>query len=68
MGSAKTEVVSVRVEPRIKEALQAAADLEMRSLANMVEFLVVDYCRARGIPVEPHSSGVRTPRTKGPRA
>lgn len=52
MVISKTEVVSVRVEPRIKAALQAAAESEMRSLANMVEVMVVAYCRTRDIPVE----------------
>lgn len=49
--SLKTESVSVRVEPQIKEALQIAAEREMRSLANMVEVMVVAYCRANGYPL-----------------
>jgi len=52
MAVAKSEVVSVRVEPHIKAALQSAADCEMRSLANMVEVMVVSYCRAKGYPLE----------------
>lgn len=52
MSVAKSQVVSVRVEPHIKAALQIAADREMRSLANMIEVLVVTYCRAQGYPLE----------------
>ncbi|MBK6612625.1 hypothetical protein [Ottowia sp.] len=52
MTAAKSQVVSVRVEPPIKAALQAAADREMRSLANMFEVMVVAYCRAQGHPLE----------------
>lgn len=52
MSSNKSQVVSVRVEPHIKAALQLAADREMRSLANMVEVMVVAYCRAHGYPLE----------------
>jgi hypothetical protein len=52
MAVAKTQVVSVRVEPHIKVALQSAAEREMRSLANMVEVMVVAYCRAQGYPLE----------------
>ena len=52
MAVAKSQVVSIRVEPRIKAALQAAADREMRSLANMVEVMVVSYCRVQGIPLD----------------
>lgn len=52
MAVAKSQVVSVRVEPHIKAALQLAAKREMRSLANMVEVMVVAYCRAQGHPLE----------------
>lgn len=52
MAIAKSQVVSVRVEPHIKAALQLAAEREMRSLANMVEVMVVAYCRAQGYPLE----------------
>ncbi len=52
MAVIKTEVVSVRVEPRIKAALQAAAEREMRSVANMLEVMVVAYCRDRDIPIQ----------------
>lgn len=52
MAVIKTEVVSVRVEPRIKAALQSAAEREMRSVANMLEVMVVAYCRDRDIPVQ----------------
>lgn len=51
MAAGKSEVVSVRVEPPIKAALQAAADREMRSLANMVEVMVIAYCRTNGYPL-----------------
>lgn len=52
MSVVKSQVVSVRVEPHIKAALQLAAEREMRSLANMVEVMVVAYCRAQGYPLE----------------
>lgn len=56
MSTLKTEAVSVRVEPHIKAALQSAADGEMRSLANMVEVMVVEYCRSHDYPLEGVSS------------
>ena len=52
MATGKSEVVSVRVEPHIKAALQSAAEREMRSLANMIEVMVVAYCRAHSVPLE----------------
>lgn len=52
MAAGKSEVVSVRVEPPIKAALQEAAEREVRSLANMLEVMVISYCRANGYPLE----------------
>lgn len=52
MAVAKSQVVSGRVEPSIKAALQLAAEREMRSIANMVEVIVVAYFRAQGYPLE----------------
>lgn len=49
MTITKTEVVSVRVPPDVKVALVAAAEQERRSLASMVEFMVLEYCRTHGI-------------------
>lgn len=51
MAAGKSEVVSVRVEPPIKAALQEAADRERRSLANMLEVMVIAYCRGNGYPL-----------------
>lgn len=53
MAVTKTEVVSVRVPPDVKAALVTAAEQERRSLASMVEFMVLDYCRTRGIVLAP---------------
>lgn len=69
MAAAKSEVVSARVEPPIKAALQAAADREMRSLANMVEVMVIAYCRGNGYPLQGVPAEAlaekRTARSKG---
>lgn len=48
----KSQMVSVRVQPEIRAALQSAANREMRSLANMMEVMVVAYCRAHGYALE----------------
>jgi hypothetical protein len=52
MAAGKSEVVSVRVEPPIKSALQVAAERERRSLANMLEVMVIAYCRGNGYPLD----------------
>lgn len=57
MAVTKTEVVSVRVPPDVKAALVAAAERARRSLASMVEFMVFDYCRSRGIGGEGDTDG-----------
>ncbi|WP_421722309.1 hypothetical protein [Alloalcanivorax xenomutans] len=45
----KSETLSVRVEPKIKMALKKAAENEHRSIANMIEVLVLDYCEKNEI-------------------
>lgn len=52
LSSMKSQMVSVRVQPEIRAALQSAANREMRSLANMMEVMVVAYCRAHGYALE----------------
>lgn len=52
MSAPKSQVISVRVEPHIKAALQSAAEREMRSVANMLEVMVIAYCRAQGHPLQ----------------
>ncbi|MGX5651879.1 hypothetical protein ACWKW4_16630 [Hydrogenophaga borbori] len=60
MAVTKTEVVSVRVPPDVKAALVTAADQERRSLASMVEFMVLDYCKTHGIDLTPPPSAKKS--------
>ena len=46
----KSATLTVRVAPAFKATLRAAAESERRSLANLVEVAVVEYCRSRNIP------------------
>lgn len=74
MAVTKTEVVSVRVPPDVKAALVAAAEQERRSLASMVEFMVLDYCKTRSVPLpnsgptsaDGHSSSLKNNKSKRP--
>jgi len=52
MDAEKTVGLSFRVTPGMKRKLEAAAAQERRSLTNMFEVLVDDYCRAHGIGEE----------------
>ena len=51
MATAKTTTLTFRIEPGLKEALRAAAAREHRSIANMVEVLIRDYCGRNGIAI-----------------
>jgi len=48
----KTETLNLRVSPKLKAALQAAARREHRSMANMIEHLVLGYCEEHGLASE----------------
>lgn len=49
MEAEKTVGLSFRVTPTMKRKLEVAAAQERRSLTNMFEVLVDDYCRMHGI-------------------
>jgi uncharacterized protein (DUF1778 family) len=46
----KTEVLTVRLSADVKSALRDAAKAERRSLTNMLEVAVLEYCQKRGTP------------------
>lgn len=49
MEAEKTVGISFRITPKMKRMLHAAAEHERRSLTNMLEILVEDYCLRHGI-------------------
>jgi hypothetical protein len=51
MATGKTSTLTFRIEPALKEALRLAAEREHRSLANMVEVLIRDWCARNGIAI-----------------
>lgn len=57
----KTEAVNLRLSPRMKELLRIAAEREHRTLSNMIEALVLDYCERHGIAL---TQGERPSRTR----
>lgn len=50
MAAVKTETITVRIEPAVKAGLKAA-EQERRSLANMIEVMIRDYCERNGIAI-----------------
>jgi hypothetical protein len=49
----KTTTLTVRIEPGTKFALSAAAKSERRSLANMLEVMVLAWCEEHEVDAQP---------------
>lgn len=62
MPTTKTATVTFRIDPAVKEALRTAAAREHRSIANMVEVLIRDYCGRNHIAIPENNE---RPDTKG---
>lgn len=62
MKAAKTETITVRIEPAVKAGLKAMAEQERRSIANMIEVMIRDYCERNAVPIDDSAgrSGART--------
>lgn len=64
MAAEKTSTLTIRVAPGLKDALRRAAEREHRSLANMVEVMVRDYCTRHGVKVPQRESPSRASRRR----
>ncbi len=51
MVAKKTAALNIRIDPDIKEAIRVAANRERRSIANMVEVLILKHCEEVGISI-----------------
>jgi hypothetical protein len=51
MPAGKTSTLTFRIAPDLKDALRTAAEREHRSIANMVEVMIRDYCRRSGVNI-----------------
>ncbi|NMM08706.1 MAG: hypothetical protein HHJ16_00305 [Polaromonas sp.] len=52
MATTKTTTLTFRIEPGLKDAVRAAAELEHRSIANMIEIMIRDYCGRVGVSIQ----------------
>lgn len=52
MSRLKAETLSIRTSAEIKQLLRLAAERERRSVASMVEILVLEYARLHGLQAE----------------
>ena len=67
MATIKTATLTFRIDPGLKEALRTAAQQEHRSIANMVEVLIRDFCGRNGIEIpegDPGNPAQRGRKTK----
>jgi len=64
MKAAKTETITVRIEPAVKAGLKAMAERERRSIANMIDVIIRDYCGRNAVPIDESAgpSEIRTSR------
>jgi hypothetical protein len=67
MASTKTTTLTFRIEPGLKDAVRAAAELEHRSIANMIEIMIRDYCGRKEIAIAEQDSLAQGSK-KGPSA
>lgn len=51
MAKTKVSTLNLRINPSIKEAVREAAAREHRSVANMVEVLIMRHCDQAGITI-----------------
>ena len=51
IATGKTTTLTFRIEPTLKEGLRAA-DREHRSIANMIEVLIRNYCGRNAITIQ----------------
>jgi len=63
----KTEVATIKLTPECRRAWEAAARSERRSLANMFEVAILEYCERHGVAVPTPIEGAATA-TKKPAA
>ena len=56
MTALKTAALNIRIDPNLKEALRIAAKRDHRSVANMVEMLVIKHCENEGISIPEQKS------------
>ena len=46
----KTETLNLRVSPTFKRTLKAVAEAQSRSMVNMLEVILLDYCKQHPPP------------------
>ena len=63
MSRLKDETLSIRTSAEIKQLLRLAAERERRSVASMIEILVLEYARTHDLKPDPQGRMSFTKRT-----
>jgi len=63
--AAKSETITLRIEPAVKAGLKAMAEQERRSLANMIEVMIRDYCGRNAVPIDDSAGSSAIPTKRG---
>jgi len=64
MTTNKTETLNVRLDSRLKQALKKAAELEHRTISNLIEHLIAQHCKQAGVSITTQPSNVLSPKTQ----
>lgn len=51
MSNTKTDTLTARIDPALKQAVRIAAALERRSLSNMLKVMICAYCQQQGLAI-----------------
>ncbi|MFC1665900.1 hypothetical protein ACFL17_09820 [Pseudomonadota bacterium] len=51
MSATKTAILNLRIDPGLKEAVRIAAKQDHRSIANLIELLILRHCEKEGISI-----------------
>lgn len=65
MAGTKITTLTLRIDPAIKVGLRAVAAQEHRSLANMIEVMILDYCGRNGIAITEEQAVGNNKKLKG---
>ncbi len=51
MVGKKTAVITLRIDPKVKQRFVYASDLDHRNISNFVEMVLTRYCDEKGIQI-----------------
>ena len=56
MPAKKTTTLNLRIDPGLKEALREVSQRDHRSIANMIEVLILRHCKEAGVSIPEQQS------------